>query len=158
MVKRPAVYEYFNYEELEKVFTRTSCFKMGVVIYNKVTGDRCKIRNRNFETARNIEWHKEKLKYQYKSLLQDGRVHEFLDEFPEHQELFNEFSLDITKCSNGLFRNYLNCYVNKTANPNDFQDDIKKHLFALHKIYKTELRSRNEYITPKIVNEYVSYC
>lgn len=155
-VRVPNIYEYNDYNQVQKIFTNASCFLMGVVIYNKTTDERMKYRNKKFETAKNIRGEKEKLKYLFQSLKREGRADKFLELFPEHTERFAEFNADITKAANGLFRSYLNCYVNKRESVAVMQPETKKHLYALHQLYKTELRPKNQYVTPEIVNEYIA--
>ena len=155
-VRVPNIYEYNDYAQVQKIFTNASCFLMGVVIYNKTTDERMKYRNKKFETAKNIRGEKEKLKYLFQSLKREGRADKFLELFPEHTERFAEFNADITKAANGLFRSYLNCYVNKRESVAVMQPETKKHLYALHHLYKTELRPNNQYVTPEIVNEYIA--
>lgn len=155
-VRVPNIYQYNDYNQVQKIFTNASCFLMGVVIYNKTTDERMKYRNKKFETAKNIRGEKEKLKYLFQSLKREGRASQFLELFPQHTERFAEFNEDITKTANGLFRSYLNCYVNKSVDVTTMHVETKKHLYALHQLYKKELRPNNQYVTPEIVNEYIS--
>jgi len=155
-VKVPNIYEYTDYNEIQKIFSSASCFLMGVVVYNKRTNERMKYRNKRFETAKNIRGEREKLKYLFQSLKREGRAEHFLELFPEHTDRFAEFNAEITKTANGLFRCYLNCYVNKRQPIAAMEPETKKHLYALHQLYKTELRPNNQYVTPEIVNEYIA--
>ena len=152
----PNIYEYNDYNQIQKIFTNASCFLMGVVIYNKTTNERMKYRNKRFETAKNIRGEKEKLKYLFKSLKREGRPDHFIELFPEHKDMISEFNTEITKTANGLFRSYLNCYVNKSVDVTTIQQETKKHLYALHQLYKKELRPNKQYVTPEIVNEYIA--
>ena len=77
-IKFPDIYSFENYSELiEKYASMNTPYNiLGVVLYNSVTGERCKIRNPVYEQVRNLRGNQPKLQYQYLSLRKEGKVKE----------------------------------------------------------------------------------
>ena len=55
-----------------------------------------------------------------------------------------------------LFQNYISCYIHKQMPLNAYSPQYKTHMFSLHKMYIDNLREKKEFITNKIVIDYVN--
>jgi len=157
-VKFPKVYNFTKYSDLIEKYAsmNTSYNIVGVVIYNKVTGERTKIRNPVYEQVRNLRGNQPKLQYQYLSLRNEGRVKDFLKFYPEYKNNFSKFRDQVHLFTNTLFSNYIKCYVKKEKPLKEFTEQYRTHMFNIHKIFLNELRENNHFVTNNVVKKYVN--
>ena len=134
----------------------TSYDVLGVVIYNKKTGERTKIRNPVYEQVRQLRGNQPKLQFQYLRLRHEGKVADFLKYFSENKKEFSEFRDQVHLFTNTLFSNYISCYIKKEKPLMEFPEQYRTHMFHLHKKYLDELRENKLFITSKIVKKYVN--
>jgi hypothetical protein len=92
-VKFPEVYTFEKYADLIEKYgsMNTSYDIVGVVLHNKLTGERAKIRNPVYEQVRNLRGNQPKLQYQYLCLRKEGKVKDFLKFYPENKKEFSGF-------------------------------------------------------------------
>jgi hypothetical protein len=157
-IKFPQIYEWNTYSELiEKYASMNTPYDvMGVVIYNKNTFERTKIRNPTYEQVKSLKGNQPKLQYQYICLRQKGKVVDFLQFYPEHKLECSKYRDMIHLFTSTLFQNYISCYIHKQMPLNEYPPQYKTHMFALHKMYIDNLREKKEFITNKIVIDYVN--
>jgi len=129
---------------------------LGVVIYNKNTGERMKIRNPVYEQVRQLRGNQPKLQYQYLSLRHDGKIKDFLSYFSENKKDFSEFRDQVHLFTNTLFSNYISCYIKKEKPLIEYSEQYRTHMFHLHKKYIDELKEKNLFITNSLVKKYVN--
>jgi hypothetical protein len=157
-IKFPEIYNFTCYSELiEKYASMNTIYNiMGVVIHNKVTGERTKIRNPNYEYVRALRGNQPKLQYQYLSLRKDGKVKDYLQFYPENKNSFSEFRDQVHLFTETLFENYKICYIKKKILLKEFSSQYKNHIYQLHQIYMRDLRENKLFISKKIVQDYVN--
>ena len=166
-MKFPEIYEWSVYGDLIDTYAsmNTSYEIVGVVIKNKVTGERCKIRNPVYEEIRQLRGNQPKLQYQYlclrvESSLEEGRlvskVGEFLKYYPEHKSDFSKFREQIHLFTGTLFQNYISCYIKKERPLMEFPAQYRTHMFNIHRIYLDELKEKKSYVTNSVVIQYVN--
>ena len=87
-VQFPQIYNFDSYTELIEKYgsMNTSYDIMGVVLHNKLTGERTKIRNPVYEQVRALKGNQPKLQFQYLSLRNEGKVKDFLKFYPENKK------------------------------------------------------------------------
>jgi hypothetical protein len=134
----------------------TSYNIVGVVLFNKLTGERSKIRNPVYEQVRNLRGNQPKLQYQYLALRNTGKVAEFLKFYPENKKEFSEFRDQIHLFTNTLFSNYISCYIKKEKPLLEFSEQFRTHMFNIHKIFINELRLSKLFVTNSVVIKYVN--
>jgi hypothetical protein len=157
-VKFPQVYSFNTYSELIEKYgsMNTSYDIVGVVIYNRKTGERTKIRNPVYEQVRNLRGNQPKLQYQYISLRKEGKVKDFLKFYPENKNEFSKFRDQIHLFTDTLYSNYISCYIKKEKPLIQFSEQYRTHMFNIHRIYMDELREKKMFITNSIVQKYVN--
>ena len=158
-VKYPRIYEeWTDYADITNQFAsiNTSYEIVGVVIYNTMTGDRCKIRNPVYEMVRQLKGNQSKLQYQYLSLRQQGKVRDFLQYYPENKKECSFFRDMLHNFTNSLFQNYISCYIRKEKPLKEFSQQFRSHMFNIHQNYMTNLKPANGYVTNTVVIEYVN--
>lgn len=157
-IKFPEIYDWENYTDLIRKYAsmNTSYTTLGVVLYNIFTGDRAKIRNPVYEEVRTLRGNQPKLQYQYLSLRKEGKVGEFLNFYPENKKEFSQFRDQLHSFTNTLYSNYVSCYIKKEKPLIEFPEQFRTHMFHLHKLYISELKDKNTYVTNTVVIKYVN--
>jgi hypothetical protein len=134
----------------------TSYDIVGVVIHNKSTGERTKIRNPVYERVRNLRGNQPKLQYQYLSLRKEGKVGDFLKFYPENKRDFSAFRDQVHLFTQTLFSNYVSCYIKKEKPLIEFSDQYRTHMFNIHQHYLNDLREKKFFVTNTVVIKYVN--
>lgn len=157
-VKFPEIYEFIKYSDLIEKYAsmNTSYDVVGVVLYNKMTGERSKIRNPVYEQVRNLRGNQPKLQYQYLCLRNQGKVGEFLKFYPENKREFSEFRDQVHLFTDTLFANYISCYIKKERPLKEFSEQYRTHMFTIHQKFINELREKKLFVTNAIVQKYVN--
>jgi hypothetical protein len=151
-VKFPSLYE--NNEDLIKKYasSSTSYDVVGVVLYDKLTGRRMKIRNPVYEQVKQLRGNQPSMQYHYLTLRKEGKVKDFLRYFPEHREQLSLYRTQVHLFTRTLFTNYVSCYIKKEKPLGEFEGQFRTHMFNLHKLYQTN----RQLITNLIVVDYVN--
>jgi len=157
-IRFPGIYKFDNYSDLIEKYgsMNTSYDILGVVLYNRNTGERAKIRNPVYEQVRNLRGNQPKLQYQYLSLRKEGKVSEFLKFYPENKKNFSTYRDQVHLFTDTLFKNYISCYIKKEKPLILFSDQYRTHMFNLHQKYLNELREKKQIINNIIVQKYVN--
>lgn len=157
-IKFPEIYSYKNYSELiEKYSSMNTPYDiLGVILYNKKTGERAKIRNPVYEQVRSLRGNQPKLQYQYLCLRKEGKVKDFLKFYPESKKDFSTFRDQVHLFTETLFSNYLSCYVKKEKPLKEFSEQYRTHMFNIHQKYINELREKKMFVTNSLVINYVN--
>jgi hypothetical protein len=157
-VKFPQIYKFNNYSELVEKYgsMNTSYDIVGVVIHNKATGERTKIRNPVYEQVRNLRGNQPKLQYQYLCLRKEGRVKDFLKFYPENKRDFSTFRDQVHLFTNTLYSNYVSCYIKKERPLLEFSEQYRTHMFNIHQHYMNEMREKKQFINNTFVQKYVN--
>lgn len=154
----PKVYKFDKYSDLIDQFAsmNTSYDVVGVVLHNKNSGERAKIRNPVYEQVRNLRGNQPKLQYQYLSLRKEGKVGDFLKFYPENKKEFSGFRDQVHLFTNTLFSNYISCYVKKEKPLIEFSEQYRTHMYNIHQKYLNELREQKMFINNTAVKNYVN--
>jgi len=157
-VKFPQIYTFHTYSDLieNSASMNTRYDVVGVVLHNKLTGERSKIRNPVYEQVRNLRGNQPKLQYQYLSLRKEGKVGEFLKFYPENKKEFSGFRDQVHLFTNTLFSNYVSCYIKKEKPLKEFSDQYRTHMFNIHQTFINELREKKHFVTNTVVQKYVN--
>lgn len=157
-IQFPQIYEFEKYSDLIEKYAsmNTSYDKVGVVLYNTVTGERAKIRNPVYEQVRNLRGNQPKLQYQYLCLRKEGKVGEFLKFYPENKKEFSAFRDQLHLFTQTLFSNYVSCYIKKEKPLIEFSQQYRTHMFNVHQHYLNDLREKKFFVTNTVVIKYVN--
>jgi hypothetical protein len=154
----PKVYKFEKYSDLIDQFAsmNTAYYVVGVVLHNKETGERAKIRNPVYEQVRNLRGNQPKLQYQYLTLRKEGKVGEFLKFYPENKKELSGFRDQVHLFTNTLFANYISCYVKKEKPLIEFSEQYRTHMYNIHQKYLNELREQKLFVSNAVVQKYVN--
>ena len=157
-IKFPEIYNFEKYSDLIEKYAsmNTSYDKVGVVLHNVATCERCKIRNPVYEKVRILRGNQPKLEYQYLFLRKEGKVSEYLKFFPEHKKDFSGFRDKVHLFTGTLFSSYISCYIKKEKPLIEFSEQYRTHMFNIHKQYLNELKEKKMVVTNAIVIQYVN--
>ena len=129
---------------------------VGIIFYNVKTGNRTKVRNITYEKVRQLRGNQPTLEYQYLCLRQENKVSEFLKYYPETKPHINVCRNMLHLFTKDLFTNYISCFIKKEKKLVEYSGRYKCHMYNLHKLYTTELKSKKMFITFQLVKEYVN--
>jgi hypothetical protein len=105
--------------------------------------------------VRYLRGNQPKLQYHYISLRQSGKVSEYLQYYPEHSAIFNDFRNNIHAYTNDLLNNYIKCYMKKEKKLTQFPEKFRTHMYTLHhEVYKKMLVPNHGYVNKTVVIQY----
>jgi hypothetical protein len=96
------------------------------------------------------------LQYHYLTLRKEGKVKDFLSFYPESKKDFSFYRDQVHLFTNTLYSNYVNCYIKKSKQLKYYPDNVRTHMFQLHKIYIDELKDKKLFVTNAVVQKYVN--
>jgi hypothetical protein len=154
----PYYYTFHKYSDLieNSASMNTRYDIVGVVLHNKLTGERSKIRNPVYEQVRNLRGNQPKLQYQYLCLRKEGKVGDFLKFYPENKKEFSGFRDQVHLFTDTLFSNYVSCYIKKERPLKEFSEQYRTHMFNIHQKFINELREKKHFVTNTFVQKYVN--
>ena len=158
-IRFPQTFNNWNsWDELKDLYgsMNTDFQMLGVILYNRISGERSKLRNPVYEYIRSIQGKDPKVQYQYLCLRKKGMVSDYLTTFPEYKKEFYFFRDLLHNYTKALHENYLACYVRKNKQLVNISSQFKTHLTELHKLYLEKLRSTKLYVSDRVVIEYVN--
>jgi hypothetical protein len=158
LMKLPEIYNFTSYDELIEKYAsiNTSHNCVGVVFYNRDTGERSKARNPVYEQIRHLRGNQPKIQYHYLCLRKDGKVGDFLKFYPENNKDFAKFRDQIHSYTRVLFQNYISCYIKKEKPLIEFSPQYRTNMFNIHQVYIKELKETKQHVTHSIVVNYVN--
>ena len=128
----------------------------GIVIINKKTGRRTKLRSKNYEKVKHLKGNSPKMQYHYYYLRQNQLVKDFLKYYPEYKKLFQDFRSNLHDWTNQLYKNYISCFIRKEKSLKEFPYNFKTHMFKLHEMYIDDLKPENKFVSKYVVMTYVN--
>lgn len=147
--KQIGLKEEKTYNQLYDYFY-TNCYdinmnysNMGLVIYNTLTGERCKIRNPYYEHLHNMHGRQSKLLYKYLISKSQNTVKQFMSFYQDDPEIKNKvesFKTKIQSFTNILLIHYIDCFINKAKPLSNYPSEYKSHMYNLHNMYLKELK------------------
>jgi hypothetical protein len=158
-IRFPQIYDNWStYDDLKNEYAcmNTPYQVLGVVIKNKKSLERTKLRNPVYEYVRHLRGNQPKTQYQYLSLRKEGKVGDFLKYYPENIKEFSYFRDKMHDFTFALYQNYISCYIKKEKPLKEFPDHFRTHMFHLHKMFVDELKPNNEYVNNSVVIKYVN--
>lgn len=157
-VSYPETYSISNFDDLINKWTNQNISYEHVGIILKCGNIRSKIRNPNYEYVRQLRGNQPKLQYHYLELYNsynDELVDEYLKYYPESTSKFEQYKKEIDLFTNQLYHNYISCFIKKKQPLAAYPYQYKNHMFKLHELYITQLRSQQKYISKITVINYI---
>jgi hypothetical protein len=154
----PERYEFTTYNELIDKFAspNTPYHIMGIVIKNKDTNQRTKIRNPIYEEIRHLRGNQPKLQYQYLTLRHSGKMNDYLKFYPEAKADFSVYRDQVHMFTNTLHQNYIACFIKKQKPLKEYSSQYKNHMFKLHELFLNDLREKKQFVTNTVTINYVN--
>ncbi len=130
--------------------------KMGIVIKNTRTGERCKYRNELYEEVRFLRGNQPKFQYQYILLRRQDQVKKFLKFYPEKKQDCEKYRKMIHRYTETLYKKYCECYIKKQKPLIEFEENYRTNMFLLHKLYLDKYRENKGHIGMPVVIKFVN--
>jgi hypothetical protein len=129
--------------------------KKGIVIYNKETGTRVKVRSDIYDYVRELRGNNRKPMYNYLELRKHNKLTEYLGFYPEDTYMFIKFSARMEEFAQNLFDYYTDCFIKKTKHVKQYPSQYVKHMTTIHGYYLDTLRLLKKRIKCENIMEYV---
>lgn len=126
----------------------------GFVIKNK-NKQRTKILNISFLSAKSLNGNSQKLQYNYYKLRNTNKIYEYINYFPHHIELFDQFQENLYAWTEQLFSYYVECFIVKKISLKDAPYEFKPILYELQSTYLNTLKPNNRKVTFTFLTNYV---
>jgi hypothetical protein len=144
IIEFPQSYEFtFSYSELKEKYasTQTEYTYLGIMLTCLSSGDRCVMRNPNYEKLKVIRGNNPNIQYQYLALRRIQKVKDFLHYFPQYKKLFYQFYNELNEFIENVHTSYLRYYVKKDRTI-PILDKYLPHICNIHReIYLHSLHS-----------------
>jgi hypothetical protein len=157
-IRFPKIYNFNSYQDAINLCNLSPSYHepnfMGVMATNIFDGTRATFRNMHYEHKKNIRGNHPNLLYHFICLLKVGKTYEFLNYFPQYQDLFFEFSRKYQKCMNEIQQFYYERYIKKDTV--EIPKKYLQHIYYLHNgIFIPSLaKEQKTIITRQVVNNY----
>ena len=160
-IRYPKLYNnYNNFDEVKNNFGVCDYKTVGIMITNKYTFERTKIRNKAYENVKLLRGNQPKLQYRYLMLRQSKQLTEYLTYYPEQKEYFDKFRDQIHSFTKDLYDEYVKCFIRKQVHVKHCRYHLRPHIVELHNIYKSFIKNNHHVmqrkITYNIVKDYVN--
>ena len=159
----PKIYDtstFSSYHDVEKLLIdNVADFdNVGIMLFSQDLSQRCKIRNPNYEKVRLLRGNQPKIQFTYLTLRQTShdKVREFLHFYPEYKDTFNKLNNQLVTFQQNLFKLYINCHIKKMTLHKDLPYQFKTHIYHIHNIFLTQLRSHRKFVTIDVVEQYMN--
>ena len=133
IINIPETINFSSYEDARINVNKLDYQEQGYVF--KMEGNRCKIRNINYDWVKRLRGNTNNMKYLYLELRQNNSLNDYEKFFPEHKEMFNYFQSELYEMTHNLFKFYKELHVNKTKKIHDIPFEYRRILFSIHGIY-----------------------
>jgi hypothetical protein len=152
----PKYYDYKTMKEAkENHATRNTDFScVGIMIKNYNKGWRSKMRNPVYEDVKQLRGNCPKQQFLYMTLRHGGNVGKYLSYYKEQSSEFENYRRQIHRFTDNVYRNYVECFINKKAHINTYPHQYKVCMTSLHSIYLNELREKGKHVHKGVVIQY----
>lgn len=130
----------------------------GIMLCDRATGLRSKIRNPEYEKVRQLRGNQPKLQYRFLSLRQGAveDVKTYLQYYPEDTDAFSNYGKQVREFVRNLHYQYIECKVRRAKDIKLVPYEYRNHVYALHGHYLNDLRSLGRSVTRCFVETYVN--
>lgn len=167
--------KFLNLFETNDVQYIRKCIVMGYVIKNLSTGERTKVRNKEYEYFQNLRGNQYDFLYHYLTLRQSGKIREYLGSFPEKYSEMKSYRDLFHKFTENVYFYYFSVNITKTNKLSDIPYFYRKYVYNLHGLYISEKNNDAKFkvtkyyvinyvnnlhpsILIKSLNQYLDYC
>ena len=131
---------------------------LGIMLCDRATGLRSKIRNPEYEKVRQLRGNQPKLQYRFLSLRQGAAedVKAYLQYYPEDTDAFSNYGKQVRAFVQNLHHQYMDCKVRRAKDIKLVPFEYRNHVYTLHGQYLNDLRPLRRAVTRRVVEEYVN--
>ncbi len=141
-INTPRTFSFSGYDECIKYIEQEEawcskdyiCFG-GLVLRNKLTNERTKLRTEKYEYIRKLRGNQIKPKYHYLTLRKQKKLQEYLKYFPEEKNKYDVYRSELSDYVYNLWQSYIGCYIKKQKPIKEWPREYRVHMFNIHKTY-----------------------
>lgn len=94
----------------------------------------------DYNMLRDLRGNQGNLKYRYLELMQEARLHLYLQQFPEHADLFMQYGLELHEFATTLHSSYRECFCAHKKRLKEYPFQLRVIMYDLHGIYLKMLK------------------
>lgn len=132
-VKIPERYNFSNIEEAVLYVSKLDFEKQGIVL--KINKWRSKLINPHYNYVKYLRGNNRNIKYTYFELRRAGLLNEYLNYYPEFDDMFSKFTNELYDMTKNLFNYYQNFRVKKTISYDEIDYEYRPLVYSLHGEY-----------------------
>ena len=154
-----AHYIYTSYSQIIHAFgsMNTPYYIKGIVLKKSSTGECCKISNPHFDILLHSNETTRHWQRIYVSLRHIGMVKQYLEEHTSKKNMFSGFRDQIHLYTHMLYQNYIDCFIKKRKQVDEYPEEYQYHMHQLQKKYREKfLPEKGGYINRSIVIQYIN--
>lgn len=151
---KATVWKYVN----DYYFTHDKSYSnKGFVVYsNSNPMERIKFRNPAHEYVKDLRGNSSKKQFRFYNLRKLRKINEYLSFYPKERDEFSGYRNQLHTWTHKLHDNYIRCFINKELHVKECSYEFRPHLFELHKMYLSTLRTQRKKINFNTVANYVN--
>ena len=151
---KACVWKYVNtYYDLNP----TQITNKGFVVYRgSNTVERIKFRNPAHEYVKQLRGNSSKQQFRFYNLRKLRKIGEYLSYYPSEKDAFNSYRNQLHSWTNDLYGYYIRCFINKELHVKECPYEFRPHLYQLHRLYLSSLRTKKTKITFQVVMTYAN--
>ena len=132
---KPRIYYFKSIQELNASINTNFEFQ-GYILKIKDSNDRSKVRNPNYNYAKQLKGNTSNMKYLYYDLFKNNMLHEYLSFFPEHTDIFETFKREFIHLTTETLSYYNKYHIKKNiTNIKDIPYRLRPLCYEIHGLY-----------------------
>jgi hypothetical protein len=125
------------------------------VVFKDDKGNRWRFRSNSYMAVKSLRGNSPCMIDRYVQLYMQNLSMKYLEYYPEDKNTFNIYNSFLNSIIKTIYNNYVQVHVTKTKNINDIDKSFMPHLYNIHGLYLSQLRSINRKITINDVHHYI---
>jgi hypothetical protein len=138
----------------KKIFDQSSWDLQGMVLKDSI-GNRWRFRSSKYAAVKSLRGNSPILVERYAQLYSQNLIQKYLEYYPEETFVFSFHSDGMNKIVQQLYQYYIALHVTKTIHAAEIDKMFSSHLYALHGIYLSQLRSEKKKLNPLDIHVYL---
>jgi hypothetical protein len=125
------------------------------VIVKDVSGERWRFHSEKYLAIKSLRGGESSIYERYARIFTQNLNATYFEYYPEDMLLFSLCGVFMSNIINKLYRMYMDIYIRKSYTLKNINRIYRQHLYAIHGIYLTSMRSANKWITPQHIQIYL---
>lgn len=136
-------------------FLMTKDWQYQGVVFKDNKGNRWRFRSDKYNYVKTLRGNSSNVVDRYAQIYSQNLINEYLQYYTEDTMVMTVQFLYINYITSILYSLYVDVHITKTKNATDVDKILQPHLYRIHGIYLSQLRSNNKKVTPQEIVLYL---